>query len=193
MQVELLTKQLEPAYTAFLLKRASTMASMSIAYRDLLIELLDAGNQYLIAIDQGNVVGALPLLAKHNPKYGRVYNSLPFYGSNGAIIGDGHKIRLTLLERYLELLQEDGSAAGTIITTPFQDDSEFYLNKIHGVLVDFRIGQFTVLPENKAELMPLFHHKTRNAIRKGERSGLEINWENGERYLDFLIETHETN
>jgi hypothetical protein len=193
MDVELLSKELEPRYSAFLLARDSTMASMSLAYRDMLVDLLAAENSYLVAIQEGEIVGALPLLARDNKRLGRVYNSLPFYGSNGGIITDREEVRRALIEGYLRLLNATNVAAGTIITSPFETDNEFYDAAMPSALKDRRIGQFTVLPAKVAELMPMFHQKTRNAVRKGEKSGIESNWTDGEKYLDFLIAAHGEN
>jgi hypothetical protein len=193
MQIEILSNELEPAYSAFLLGRESSIVSMSLAYRDLLKELLDAQDHYLIATENEKIIGALPLLIKENDKYGRVYNSLPFYGSNGGLLTSRDDVGVALIEHYLNLLGEEGVAAGTLITSPFEPETNVYEDAMPDALRDYRIGQFTVLASSSAALMAMFHHKTRNAIRKGEKSGLEVDWANGQEFMDFLVETHEEN
>jgi hypothetical protein len=193
MQISFLTDELEPAYRSFLLEHETTMLSMSLEYRELLRRFLGCRDRYLVALTGEKIVGALPLFVRENPRFGKVYNSLPFYGGNGAIIGDDMEIRNTLLDSYHALLDEDGVASGTLITSPFEKDDSLYRSMLPPSFTDYRIGQVTELPSVPSGLMEMFHHKTRNAIRKGQKSGVKVDWENGEGYLDFLVTTHTEN
>lgn len=191
MHIQTLTSSFSERYEAFLLSRPETLLYQSWKYQTLLINLLDCKQQGLLALDENeNILAALPLLAKDGP-FGTILNSLPFYGSNGAVIGENPAARAALATAYHRLLQSQGMAASTLIENPLApggaDGMEYNLT-------DERIGQFTHLPfehDKKAALMHSFHYKTRNMIRKAEKLGIDVVVDNGA--MTFLIAIHEEN
>jgi len=196
MRIELLNKSLEEAYTRFIKGFEHTLLYASVKYRELLKEYTHATDEYLVAIDDNEAIqGVLPLFKKYAEGHGWIYNSLPFYGSNGAIIAadDNKEVRELLINKYLELLQGEDVSAGTIITSPFEANHAFYDEAIKPTYKDSRIGQVTFLPENSEQVMDVIHSKTRNNVRKGIRSDVKVSWEDGLEYLDFLFETHKEN
>lgn len=196
MRVVELSEDMELSYTDFILKFEQTMLYSSIKFRRLLKQFLQAGDKYLVALsDKNEIKGVLPLFIKRNDKYGNVINSLPFYGSNGAIICDqfDETTKDTLIKKYQELLNEKNVASGTIITSPFEKDNGYYESKVYYQYKDSRIGQVTIFPDRSDALMNIFHSKTRNTIRKGIKMNVTVKWENGLDYLPFLFETHKDN
>lgn len=193
MRVEILNENLEGQYEDFLLRHENTSFFASLGYRNLLREFLGSEDQYLVAVSGDEIIGALPLFLKEHEKFGKVYNSLPFFGSNGAIIADRMDVKTALLERYRFMLEGDRVVAGTIITSPLETQNSWYGTELSLQLDEYRIGQMTFFPPTPDQLMSIFHHKTRNAIRKGQKSGLEIKWEHGREFLSFLSETHQEN
>jgi hypothetical protein len=178
-------------YEAFVLSRPETLLYQSWRYQTLLLDLLGCRQQGLLAVNEhGNVMAALPLMAMDGP-FGTVMNSLPFYGSNGALIGGDLAARLKLMAAYRKLLQSPGMAASTIIENPLAPIGvEILLHE----LTDKRIGQLTPLPpagDEEATLMKSFHYKTRNMVRKGEKLGVEVIVENDA--MAFLMTVHEEN
>jgi hypothetical protein len=191
MQTEALTSHFAERYEAFLLARPDTLLYQSWRYQSLLIDLLGCRQQGLLALDDGgNIRAALPLMAMDGP-LGTVLNSLPFYGSNGALIGEDPAARAELLAAYRKLLQAPGMAASTLIENPLVPGGAEGLSH-H--LIDERIGQLTPLPaagNAKAALMHSFHYKTRNMVRKAEKLGIEVVVDN--EAISFLVEVHEEN
>lgn len=191
MRVETLTPHLAECYEAFLLAHPETLLYQSWRYQKLLIDLLGCRQQGLVAIDEaGNIRAALPLMAMDGP-FGTVLNSLPFYGSNGALIGEDPAARAELVAAYREILMAPTMAASTLIENPLAPGGA---GGLEYDLTDERIGQLTPLPlsgDREAALLQSFHYKTRNMVRKADKQGVEILIDNDA--LPFLVATHEEN
>jgi hypothetical protein len=191
MRVEALTPSLAARYDEFLLSRPETLLYQSWRYQSLLMDLLGCLQRGLLVLDSdSNVLAALPLMAMDGP-YGTVLNSLPFYGSNGAMIGDDSAARNELAVVYRRMLQEPGMAASVIIENPLGPSGA---DGFDYDLTDERIGQLTRLPSSdggEAALMQSLHYKTRNMIRKADRLGVEVIVDNNS--LPFLADVHEEN
>ena len=191
MRIEVLTPFLAERYEAFLLSRPETLLYQSWRYQSLLIGLLGCRQQGLLALDgSGNPLAALPLMAMDGP-LGTVLNSLPFYGSNGGLIGEDPVARTELIAAYTRMVQAPGMAVSTIIENPLSPGGEDEF--VHD-LIDERIGQLTPLPHGgneEAALMQSFHYKTRNMVRKAEKLGVEVVIDNGA--MPFLVGVHEEN
>jgi lipid II:glycine glycyltransferase (peptidoglycan interpeptide bridge formation enzyme) len=187
-------KSLDPSsadrYTYFLSQYGSSLLYYSLKYRDMLLEFLDCESEYLIAELNGKIKGILPLMIKDG-EYGRIVNSLPFYGSNGGILADDEDTYHLLLAEYNHIANSESTAASTLITNPF--DEYVYTGITHD-LTDTRIGQWTSLPDGESPgdvLMDRFHYKTRNMIRKAIKSGVTIQEDNGR--MNFIRDVHHKN
>ncbi len=195
MIVDLLLDKDKEEYASFLLKFEKTLLYQSWKYKNLVSDFLNCEPTYYVARnEQGEIVGILPLFVK-DMAHGKVINSLPFYGSNGAVIvaDDNLEAKDLLLNKYKELLSDEDVLTGTIITSPFEDNNDFYEQQLDHQCKDTRIGQITSLPDHADGVMPILHSKTRNTVRKGLKSGVEVSWENGLDYIPFLFETHKEN
>ena len=73
-----------------------------IKYKHFIENLLNVESHYLIAVDNNQIQGILPLMIQ-NGKFGNVINSLPFYGSNGGI-SSTNGVHDQLYQTYLELI-----------------------------------------------------------------------------------------
>ena len=103
MEVRALTAADEDAYTAFLAGRPEALVFHSLQYRDLLCEHLGCRAEYLVAVEGGELRGALPLMWA-----GDVANSLPYYGSHGGVIGEARSALLDAWdERATDPAQKD--------------------------------------------------------------------------------------
>jgi len=191
MRIEALTRHFARPYEEFLLARPETLLYQSWRYQSLLIDLLGCRQQGLLALDDsGHIQAVLPLMAKDGPM-GTVLNSLPFYGSNGALVGDDMTARAELLVTYQRLVQAPGIATATLIENPL---APVGADGLAYDLKDERIGQLTPLPaagDEKAALMQSFHYKTRNMVRKAEKLGVQVVVDN--EAMTFLVEVHEEN
>ena len=191
MRIVDLTPHFAEPYEEFLLARPETLLFQSWRYQSMLIDLLGCSQQGLLALDDaGHIQAVLPLLAANGP-LGVVLNSLPYYGSNGALIGDDPAARAMLVAAYHNLVQAQGVAASTLIENPLAPGGA---DGIAYDLTDERIGQLTPLPaagDEKAALMQSFHHKTRNMVRKAEKRGVEVVVDN--EAMTFLMDVHQQN
>jgi len=186
MQIRRIEGALREAYADFLRRRPEALVYQSLPYQDLLCAMLGVRNESVAACDaDGMIHGALPLLASDGP-WGTVYNSLPFYGSNGGLLTDTPPAREALLTWYNTLSLAPSTASATIIANPLLDDGT--VNGVTHNRLDSRIGQFSPLNSDAQRQMEGFHYKTRNMIRKAEKSGVSVTVENDA--IDFLRAVH---
>lgn len=190
MYVVTMAPEWRSAYDAFLKTCRYALLYHSTRYMGFLVELLSCEQRTLLAVQDGVVVGALPLLSKDGP-LGNVLNSLPYYGSNGGVLGTSPEAAAQLLAHYNQLLDSGSVAAATLVENPLCRMSP---DSVTHELVDERIGQFTSLDfsEDWAScLMGSFHQKTRNMIRKAEKLGVVVDIENDK--LNFVRDIHVQN
>jgi hypothetical protein len=130
---------------------------------------------------------------------GRILNSLPYYGSNGGIIGsqeNGHM--LPLYEAYLEHGRKNHCHSSTLISSPIDsiEVQAWYEANSKYNFKDVRIGQITSLPEDIATFEEFVrvdcHLMVRRAINKAKKHNIsiEISGKNG---MEFLRNTHLAN
>jgi hypothetical protein len=186
-----LTPHFAESYEAFLLARSDTLLYQSWRYQNMLVDLLGCRQQGLLALDKHDkILAALPLMSMDGA-LGTVLNSLPFYGSNGALIGENSAARAALVVAYSEIVRSPGMAASTLIENPLAPSGA---ESLPYDFIDERIGQLTPLPlggNEEANLMQSFHYKTRNMIRKAEKLGVKVEVDN--EAVPFLIKVHEEN
>jgi len=188
LQVVVLNRELDQAYQNFLLGHETSLIYHSPAYRDFLGDVAGGEPKYLLALDQqGEIRGALPLFFKKGP-HGTVCNSLPFFGSIGGVVGACPQARSALLAQYNRLITGPNMATATIVENPLD---RYDNDDIKRDMTDYRIGQITPLPASgdfEALLMSMYHQKTRNMVRKAEKSDFVI--EADETAYDFLESVH---
>ena len=191
MEINILTSNSLDEYENFISQDPNTLLYHSKKYINFVSELLKCPKMIFLAIDKNkNIVAALPLIFKEG-KYGKVYNSLPYYGSNGGITSNRNDATFALIKELNKLSKLSDTASITIVENPLSDIkyTNFNFN-----LIDTRIGQFTMLPKDLSdenELLKLFHGKTRNVIRKANKSDLEFFIDNNE--FEFIRKTHKEN
>src|SRR5262249_30675018 len=141
-------------------------------YRNLLADLLRARPVYAGAIDDSKrLAGALPLMECQGP-FGKVLNSLPFFGSYGGIIGRDQDARQALAEHYNAVASAPEIAAATLVASPLEPEPSIFLHDF----TDTRIGQVTYLnlgSDPRAALLDSIDATARRNLRKAESSGVE--------------------
>ena len=204
--IETLQEKQSQEYEELLRSIDTSLLYASFKYR-LFLErtLLHSEPVYLVARENGKLIGALPTFIYFNAKYGNILNSLPFYGSNGGILvsprlKEPRTVQLALLDAFHELAKEKKTLVSTLITNPLENDTDFYETHFHFTLRDERIGQITPLPkewQNQEDLcqklMDGFHQKTRNSIRKAQKSDLVIYHSDSVECLQKLADLHRQN
>ena len=117
-----------------------------------------------------------------------MYNSLPFFGSNGGIIAADAESKEALFNEFISIAKQADTASIMISENPL------LLSNLHSTNFDFveeRLCQISPIhfENNHAEmLMNQFHFKTRNMIRKSFKLGIEVSIDNTA--IDFLYNTH---
>ena len=138
-----LTPDLESLWDQYVAMHPSGLIYYSLNYRNFLSSVTGGLSRYRVALDNNEIVGVLPIMELQGP-YGRILNSLPFFGSYGAPLALLPNIKRMLLADWAALVAEDGVAAATIIANPLDVDEI-----PEGLIIDaqdYRSGQFTHLP-----------------------------------------------
>ncbi len=141
-----------------------------------------------VALHEKRIVGLLPLLARAGPR-GKVYNSLPFFGSNGGVLSRHPEARDALLAEYAARLRTPGALAGTIVENPFSPPVN--CNPVHN-LKDTRVAQFTSLPPDASGFDTFFGRldsSARRNARKASSEGVTVAAESAE--LAGLSDLHQ--
>ncbi len=183
---------MKESYNAFVASCSHRMMYHTWIYKDFIKELLDVEEHYLCAVNtDGQIQGVLPMLYKNGP-LGAVYNSLPFYGSNGGILTTDKEVFDFVVKEYNQFVNKNSLCSSTVISNPLKPEDDY--SDLTQNYIDYRIGQFSEIhfTENHAgQLMNMFHYKTRNMIRKAIKEEVKVEIDNSA--IDFLYETHHEN
>jgi hypothetical protein len=158
-------------------------------YRRFLLATLGPGCRclYRVARRDGAISGVLPLLAYDAP-FGRVLNSLPFFGSNGGALAADAESEAALRGDYERLARAPGVACATWVPHAFLQNAA----PDHDI-EDERIAQWTVLPEtgDRDALLGLIESSARRNVAKAARLGVTVHETEAE--LPFLEQVHRAN
>lgn len=202
LKTEILGPEREVEFERFILKDDRVLFNSNLKFRKLIIRVTKAKDYYLIALENNKIVGTLPTFLFINEKYGNVLNSLPWYGSNPGICIDPtstnrEEIKISLLNAFNKLAVEHNVVTSTIITRPFEIDLDLYKKYTKYTYLDKRVGLVTSLPEQSenidSEVMTSFHSKTRNLVRKAQKSKMTFYHDESEETFKFLVDTHREN
>jgi hypothetical protein len=176
VEVTRLSPEHEPAYTRFVAGHPDAVISYTLGYRDLLHELLGCQARYAVALRDGAVVGAMPLMSIGGP-LGTVVNSLPYFGSSGEPLASDRPARDALCAWYADEASRDGVVAATVIANPLAADGA---SLVHD-LVDSRIAHVTRLAgegEPRERIWSAIDGSARRNVAKARRCGAEVTLEN---------------
>jgi len=177
MEVEELAGDRDEAYEAFVASHPHALLYHSLRFRDFLTDLLGCRAHYGVAVADGDVVGVLPVMSATGP-YGRVLNSLPYFGSNGGILAGDPRARAALHDWYEGCVAAPDVATATLIANPLDDDGEAPTHDF----VDLRVGCMTPLagdgdPEER--VLAAIDGSARRNVAKARRCGVEVEVDNG--------------
>jgi hypothetical protein len=182
----------EVEYEEFLARRVDATLYHSARYRDLVLAVAGGDAEYLVARHQGRIVGVLPTIARDGI-YGRVINSLPFFGSYGAVLADDAEAEAALWTAFHERASMPGVASATVIDNPFIKAAQT-LERLPATHRDQRIAQFTALDPGESSgeaLRAAIDGSARRNLRKAEMAGVRVCVDNDA--LDFLEAAHRDN
>ncbi len=157
---------------------------------------LKAHSLLLVGKRGGEIRGILPFLYKEGP-WGVVFNSLPYYGSNGGVVQvqKDEAVKKALVDFFYAKAYDEKGCCATIISNPLKHDAGFYKKNIEADFVDERIGQITHLPSKatEEELLDLFENPRPRNIRRAKREGISVELRWDKEALDFVYRTHVEN
>lgn len=190
ISIEKLRPELTEAFDRYLLKRSDTLFYYSTKYKNFLRDLLGCEENYLVAVEGTEIRGVFPLLFMEREGR-RVYNSLPFYGSNGGPIADDAEMSRMLIEAYNRLARDEATLSSTVVSNPLLSSEP---NGIEHNLTDYRIGQFTdisIQAEHRNEIMKRIDASARRNLNKAVREGVTV--EVDPTAMDRLRQMHQAN
>jgi lipid II:glycine glycyltransferase (peptidoglycan interpeptide bridge formation enzyme) len=122
---------------------------------------------------------------------GKVFNSLPYYGSNGGIIADNEQAYTELIDAYNQIAYDKTTLSSTIITNPLnqRDPTGIAYN-----YTDYRIGQLTHLSkdnDNWEGLLSRLVSSARRNVKKAIKDGVTVEIDHSK--LNQLREMHQEN
>lgn len=171
----------------------------SWAFRDFLEQLLPAGQaRYLGLIDADELVAVLPAFVDR-AELGSVVSSLPFHASNGGVLTrpgvDWNEAAVKLLDALRQVAAEEDALSLTVVSDPRRKDHGINRATLRPQYEEHRTGQWTDLqtPGGSEGLWTRIHSKTRNAVRKAEKSGVVIGPASGERQITEFLDLHRSN
>ena len=186
MKIEILDKSRYPEYSDFLLSYDYSLFYHSTKYKDFLEDLLACESRYLLAYENNKIVAALPLMIKDG-HYGKVVNSLPYYGSNGGVIGSNGSAAQVLFDEYEKFINSHNVASATVIENPLNLLGTLPVHNMK----DSRIGQLTSIGgyENHEEAVFKIIDGNRRKIRRAQKDAVTVIEDNSQ--IHFIRSVHQ--
>lgn len=189
IQVNVLTPPLESAYDHFLLKCPGAIFQHTSRYKNFLRRLLGCKEEYLIALDANEICGAMPLMFLESEGR-RIYNSLPFFGSNGGFVFQNSTVYVALLDAYNEIARRKNTLSSTIVGNPFADE---FIGACYNYL-DYRIGLLTdisAMDNHQERIMARIKSTARRNINHALKENIAVTIDHTQ--TDWLRRVHQDN
>ena len=173
-----------------------TLIYSSSSFTDFLSVALRNPILTLIARDGGKPSGFLHYAELQGP-FGRVINSLPWYGTHGGctcLPGASVHVRSALLDEFKRLSAAEDVLSSCLVMSPLEEQfKDLYVKRLEPSVTDERIGMFCPLQANDDEQLAIMHQKTRNLVRKSLKLDLNVHSDDSLEAWNFLIATHTAN
>jgi lipid II:glycine glycyltransferase (peptidoglycan interpeptide bridge formation enzyme) len=190
MKIELVSKPTE--YDEFVKKNPSTFYQSS-KHLKFLENILKINAKFIVARDNNEMVGVMPIFCKET-KFGKVINSLPFFGSYGGVIGQKNEAEKNIIKFLNEYNEKSDILSSVIISNPFKN-TDVYEKYFKFVDKNERLIQCINLKNNtKENLWNNFEQRVRRGIRKAEKNMIVVeNSEPTEKLLKKFYKHHVKN
>ena len=174
MNIDILRPSRAEQYDRFIRSHPHALFYHSWTYKEFLKTLIGCQEEYLIALDGDTIRGALPLMHTTGDG-GRIYNSLPFFGTSAGIIAADDCAYRALAQAYNDLARRPTTRSATIVGSQFgpRRDKEVLAHN-H---VDARVAQLTPLPcdgDPRAQLMGRVDPSARRNVNKAIAAGITV-------------------
>lgn len=156
----------ETLYESYVRNHPHGMLYYSLRFRNLLTELLNCIPHYLLAVENGNIQGVLPIMIAEGPA-GRILNSLPYYGSHGGPLAHTLEAENALIGAFNSLANDQNVLSATLIVNLFEP----LVSVPEHTHTDHRIGQVTDLTgDYEAHFEPSARRNVKKALAQGIRT-----------------------
>jgi len=161
MQIRTATDADQPAWDKYVLNHPDGLAYHQFAWKKAVKEAYGFGDCYLLAEEQGAIVGVLPLIDFKIPFIGQSLVSLP-YCDIGGCLAERVDVSDVLLQKALEIGQQ--KKAGKIEVRQSSFDEE--------IPSSGKVRMVLELPDSSETLLAGFKAKLRSQVKKPIRDGL---------------------
>ena len=187
MRIQVCEQNNDKIFQNFVMSHPKSLIYHTVQYKELIKKQLKCDLEYYLLLNNDRVEAILTAMSKIG-RFGRVFNALPFFGSNGGILANNTAAYGAMVECYNNLIE--GASFSTFIENPFD------INKQKPIfdLSSQRVCQFTDTSKIDLEdLTTIFTSKKRNDIRRALRHDLDVYIDCSDRAKQFLINTHTEN
>lgn len=186
-------------YESVIRESTNAMFNHSLKYLQFLDSLLKGSSLTIFGqFEEDNLVGAFPFLSIEG-RFGRVANSLPYFGSHGGIVClDGVNVGAlsTFILRYIDDSHVDSF---TIVEPLFDSGRNAGFAFTDEVAITTRCGQVTFLDreiqatEPREIIFSIVSKNVRNMVRKAEKQNFTVQIENNRQAFSDLYDLHHEN
>jgi len=171
--VQILQPNQLKVYESFISSAENSMLYHQLNYIQFAAELLTAEVEVFGIFEGTNLVAACPWIVKDG-EYGKVYNSLAYYGSNGGVICTNPSIKNQFENEMMEQIEGRACSIAYISSTfaenRLQTRPDYFLQE--------RLAQVSSFPKitttAEEDLMQVCHPKNRGKIRKGLKENISV-------------------
>lgn len=174
MKVELEKTIDYDSYGDFVKRIKNTTFYQSRKHLEFLESMVGSKAMVISAKENDELKAVFPFFIKET-KYGKVLNSLPFFGSYGSIVSDHYEAQKNILELLNNFNKENDILSSVIITNPFNRNDEIY-NKFykHNSREERLIQCADFKNKSQDTLWNEFEQRVRRSIRKSEKNSVIV-------------------
>ena len=185
-----LNSQLENDWSNYVANHPEGLLYYTLKYRDYLIKITGAKAKYKLCLNKGQVVGVFPIMEIEG-KYGKVLNSLPFFGSYGSPLVSSLDVINNFYKEWVRMSSSPNIASSTLIQNPFSNHQDF--NNMKHNETDVRHAQITDISNinSEDEILDQIESSAKRNIKLAKKNNLKIYEDHNA--LDFLEITHKEN
>lgn len=150
VKIEKLGKNQDPIWDAFVQMSSKATLHHSVKYRNFLSGFLEGCEDfYLVARQDEDIVAALPMFVR-DEEFGKVGNSLPFFGSHGGIIWKEYPSsdvlnKSEISNKFFDFIYQSHTLNSLTIVQSLFSEELLHIAECDSPLITHRIGQFTAL------------------------------------------------
>ena len=148
-------------------------------------KVLKLSPKFFCYYNRNEIMAVIPFFERKNSKYGKVINSLPFFGSMGGVYSKNDKCKKICLNSFNDYVDSNKILSSVIIQNPF-DKFASNENKIfESNYTDDRILQYLKLDQK----LNMSNTRIRN-INKAQKLGFKVYRTNSPKVVDQLEKLH---